>query len=434
MKITCPECQFTADVAADRIPPGGASATCPKCSVVFRVEPSDPQPPEVPEATATITCPKCGAEQADAPVCGLCGIIFDKYRAAEERRQLLAAAAMARPVEPAETDLPPATFSFGAGRGEILSWASDGSLPISDLPRALRLAGALPGPPEWRRFLDGLALWLGALFLGAATIFFFAYNWQELGRFARFGIVELLLAAAVLASWRLGLERLPGKAALLVATLLVGALLALVGQTYQTGADPWELFATWALFVSPWVAIARFAPLWLLLLALVNLAISLYYRTVAGPFGLLSGVETLWWILTGVNTAALAIWELAASRGLPWLAARWAPRLVATASAGFITLLAIWSIVDRRGDGLGAFIGYTSWLGGAYAVYRHLLWDLYLLALGVLSLVVVLAVFLGHHLGQHGDAGALFLVGMMVLGVSAAGGWWLRTVAGEVET
>jgi predicted Zn finger-like uncharacterized protein len=375
MTIECPSCHFSADVDPARIPPGGATTRCPRCATTFRVTP----------------------DAAPAP--------------AAER--------------------PP--FRFGHGRGEILSWAADGRLAVEKLPQALCLAGALPGPAEWRRFLDALALWLGAICLAAAVIFFFAYNWQELGRFTRFGLVEGLLAAAVLAAWRLGVERTAGKAALLVATLLVGALLALVDQTYQTGADPWELFATWAAFALPWVAIARFAPLWLLLLALVNLAVGFYYHAFAGLFGLLFGTETLWWLLTAVNTAALAAWEAAAGRGTAWLAQRWAPRLVATASLGYATLLAAWAIVDHDSSEVAALIGYPLLLAGAYAVYRHRIRDLYVLALGVLSLIVVVAVFLGNHLLDHGDAGAFLFIGLVVLGLSAAGGWWLRSVAREVE-
>jgi uncharacterized membrane protein len=322
---------------------------------------------------------------------------------------------------------------FGSGRGEIMSWAGEGRIATDALPQAVRIAGIHPGRVEWRRFLDGVTLWLGALFLATAVIFFFAYNWQELGRFTRFGIVELLLAGALLASWRLGLERMSGKAALLVATLLVGALLALVGQTYQTGADPWELFATWALFVLPWIAVARFAPLWLVWLLLVNLAISLYYQAFAGLFGLLFGTATLWWLLTGVNTAALAAWELAADRGVTWLRERWAPRIVATAAAGFITVLAAWGIIDRETLGITELLGYTAWLVCAYVVYRHRIRDLYILAVGVLSLVIVAAILLGHNVARNGDAGALLIVGVTVLGLSAVGGWWLRTVAREVE-
>lgn len=375
MKIECPSCHFSAEVDAARIPAKGANTRCPRCATAFRVSPD--------------------AAAEPAPVKTL--------------------------------------FRFGHGRNEILTWATDGRLAVEKLPQALHLAGALPGPKEWRRFLDALALWLGAVCLAAAVIFFFAYNWQELGRFTRFGIVELLLAAAILAAWRLGLERTAGKAALLVATLLVGALLALVGQTYQTGADPWELFATWALCVLPWVAVARFAPLWLLLLTLVNLAVGLYYHAFAGLFGLLFGTETLWWTLAGVNTAALAAWELAAGRGVPWLAARWAPRIVATASLGYATLLMVWSIVDNESGVVAALAGYAVLLACAYAVYRHRIRDLYVLALGVLSLVIVVAVFLGDSLLKHGDAGAFLLIGLIVLGLSAAGGWWLRGVAREVE-
>ena len=80
-----------------------------------------------------------------------------------------------------------------------------------------------------------------------------------------------------LAYWRLGPERATGKAALLVAAILLGVLLALFGQTYQTGADTWELFATWAALITPWVIVGRFAGLWMLWLALLNVAIVLYF-------------------------------------------------------------------------------------------------------------------------------------------------------------
>lgn len=411
---------------ARRIPPGGTNATCPRCKRVFFVAP----PPLV---TAGPNCPKCGTAHNGAESCPRCGLIFDKYWAAEKRRQQQAAA-----TEPA-AEASPATpsgfsegFRFGYGRGDIFAWAAEGRLAPDDLPAALRLAGTLPAPADWRRFLDGLSLWLGALFLAASAIFFFAYNWRELGHYARFGIVELLLVGALAAAWRLGLERTSGKAALLVATLLVGVLLALISQTYQTGADSWELFALWAACVLPWVAIARFAPLWLLELALLNLAVGLYYRAFAEIFGFFYGHHTLWWTLAGMNSAALALWELAARRGTHWLAERWPPRCVATLAAGFITLLAIWGIVDHQ-NSLLEYGGYALWIAAVYVVYRRRVRDLYLLALGVLSLIVVVAVFLGHEMLNGGEAASYLFIGMTVIGMSAAGGWWLRAVAREVE-
>lgn len=433
MKIECPSCHFSAEVDSARIPPKDTNATCPKCSTVFLVTPPEPVTPN--DEPEKIICPTCGAWQDTATICGLCGIVFEKQLTAVKQRQMTSVSTEMEPVMKS-APLPitdQSTFHFGYGRGEIMTWVEEGHITVDGLPNAFRIAGTLPGRVMWRRFLDGLALWMGAVFLAAAVIFFFAYNWKELGHFARFGIVELLLATAIIVSWRLGLERMSGKAALLFATLLVGALLALVGQTYQTGADPWELFATWALFALPWVAVARFSPLWLLLLALVNLAASLYYHAFAGFFGVLFGAETLWWVLAGVNSAALIAWELAAWRGVTWLAERWAPRIVATAAAGFLTVLAAWGIIDRNSGGFAEFIGYSAWMACAYALYRHKIRDLYVLALGVLSLVIVISVFLGHNLVRNGDAGAFLLVGMTVLGLSALGGWWLRTIAQEVE-
>src|SRR3989449_7791101 len=129
-------------------------------------------------------------------------------------------------------------------RNAILGWSERGA--ITDVRAALDMAGALPRAQHWRAFLDRLLLWSGAVALAAAVVFFIAHNWNDLGRFAKFGLVELPLVAAVLAYWRLGPERAAGKASLLVASVLLGATLALFGQTYQTGADTWELFANWA--------------------------------------------------------------------------------------------------------------------------------------------------------------------------------------------
>jgi hypothetical protein len=375
-------------------------------------------------------CPKCGLRQNPSESCIRCGIVYAEYSSAETQPQ---SAGNSNETEHIKEDHAlsegcKGPFRFGYGRGEILRWAEEKHLAMKDLPGAMNISGMLPGPVEWRRFLDGLMLWMGAISLAAAVIFFFAYNWHKLGHFIRFGIMELLLAAAVLASWRLGFERISGKAALFVSTLLVGGLLALVGQTYQTGADSWTVFATWALLVLPWVAISLFSPLWLLWLLLVNLAINLYYLTFNGY----STYFSAWWILTAFNTAALAAWELAILHSIYWPADRWAPRIIATAALGYITLLAARGILDDTIPGILECSGYFIWLVGAYILYRRRIKDLYVLALCILSLVIIITIFLGFKLLAHGGEEDLLLMGIMVLGLSAAGGWWLRTIAREV--
>ena len=174
-----------------------------------------------------------------------------------------------------------------ATRQTLLDWAEQGKIPPGNLYDALSIAGVLPSRADWRRFLDLLLLWMGTLMVSAGVIFFFAYNWNDLGRFTKFGLSEALIVGALTVVWRFGLEHIAGKAMLLAGSLFVGTLLALIGQTYQTGADTFELFGIWAALILPWALAGRLAALWVLWLALLNVATVLYYQTFGGMFGLL---------------------------------------------------------------------------------------------------------------------------------------------------
>jgi uncharacterized membrane protein len=144
---------------------------------------------------------------------------------------------------------------------------------------ALSLSGLRPGPSEWRDFGIRAMRFAGILSLAAGIIFLIAFNWDDLGLYARFGMVELPLLAALGIAWTKGLDRLSGKLSLMLAVLLAGGLLALFGQTYQTGADVYELFFGWAALTLPWVIACRYAPCWALWLLLLNLAVGLYADT-----------------------------------------------------------------------------------------------------------------------------------------------------------
>jgi uncharacterized membrane protein len=319
-------------------------------------------------------------------------------------------------------------------RREILSWAAQRRIQAGGLRAALRLAQAEPTVADWRRFLDLLLLWLGAIFVAVGLIFFIAYNWQAMGRYAKFGLVEVALLAAVACSWKLGLERLSGKAALCAASLLVGALLALIGQTYQTGADPWQLFAGWALLILPWVIIGRFAALLLSWVGLVNLSLLLYLQTFPRAFGfigLLFTTQTILWSLFVLNTLILCLWELAAQSRVSWLSERWPLRVLAVASGGLITWLAVWAIFEFHSVGLAGLLVDLAWLIAVYVVYRRWARDVFVLAGGVLSAIIVVTAGLARLLIDHGDAGGLLVIGLVTIGMSAAGGWWLKEIARE---
>lgn len=133
-----------------------------------------------------------------------------------------------------------------------------------DLDRArgralFALAGLDAAPAALaRRFWPVVAV-AGAALAGLGVILWLAANWGELGRTARFA----LLQAAVLV-FALGAAARPGaRPALgLLALLCTGGLFAYFGQTYQTGADPWQLFALWAALTLPLCLGARSDVLW----------------------------------------------------------------------------------------------------------------------------------------------------------------------------
>lgn len=289
----------------------------------------------------------------------------------------------------------------------------------------------MPSPRDWRQFVSALLLWLGALLFAAGVVFFFAYNWEALGRFAKFGLVEALLVAAVAGAWLAGPDKATGKALLFLASVLAGALLALIGQTYQTGADTFELFAWWAVLILPWTVVSRTPAQWMLLVVLLNLGVGFYYDASRRAFGFLISQATVVWALTILNASILVAWEYAASRGAVWLQDRWPARILMAIAGTAVTFLALWGIFESSEVGPFAIPAYLLWVGGLYFVYRHRVRDLFALAGGVLSVIVFVATLLGKQLIRHADAGGFLIIGVLVIAMSAGGAWWIKTIASE---
>ncbi len=312
-------------------------------------------------------------------------------------------------------------------RSDVLDWIDAGRVAPEHQIRALRVAGQIPAPGEWRGFLGQLAMWLSTIALATSVIFFFAFNWDELPRMAKFGLVEAAILASLALCWWTGVDSLPGKAVLLLLTLLTGALLALTGQVYQTGADTFELFGWWAVLILPWVLIGRFSPLWLFWLALLNLTVMLHVR-------LSRDEELLIWLLFGLNTLALVAWEAARRYGIPWLQDDWAPRLVAVASGWWATMLGVWALTggidDARLAGLG-MLAYLAWIGAVYFWYRRMRPDPFMLAGGLLSLIVVVVALLIDKMLDEGEPAGFLAIAIVVIGMSAGGAIWLKRIVQE---
>lgn len=310
-------------------------------------------------------------------------------------------------------------------RSEVLDWFDAGRILPGREQDVLRSAAMAPTPADWRLFLGRLTLWLGTVALASSVIFFFAFNWDELGRFAKFALVDAAIVAGLLACWRLDLDGAPGKAVLVLLCLLTGALLALTGQVYQTGADTFELFAWWALLILPWVLVGRFSPLWLVWLVLIDIALFLYFQ-------LAFDFEARLWALFALNSFALIGWEAAHRAGFDWLRDEWPPRLMAIASGAMATALMIWAIVGNvEARAALAALAYFAWAAAFYHWYRRVRPDLFMLAVGLLSVIVSVATFLSQQLLPGAGSAGYLIVGLAVIGLSAGGALWLKSAGRE---
>ncbi len=321
-------------------------------------------------------------------------------------------------------------------RDMLVHWVETGALPADGLPRALAIAGVTPSPAQWQRFLVRACAWLGMALLASAAVCFIAANWQALGRFAKLALVEGALVLALLVAVWQGLDNLVARIALFAAAVLMGVLLALVGQIYQTGADTWQLFAAWAAAITAWAVLGRQHALWLLWLAVLNVAVVLYFHTSVARG--LEAVEFLftprpaWWWVFALNAAVLVAWEAAAARWPAWGAQRWAPRVVATVAGAIVTTIVG---IDVLGFGrthlTWSWLPYVLWIGALYWAFRVRTRDLYMLSGMVLSLIVVSALLVGPRLSGSGIGLGFLGTGLLILGCAAAGSYWLRAVGAE---
>ncbi|NYT61531.1 GDYXXLXY domain-containing protein [Alcaligenaceae bacterium] len=245
--------------------------------------------------------------------------------------------------------------------------------------------------------------------LASAAICWVAANWAQASAFQKLAGAQAVLIALVLITWRLvyvsGTSQRQNFSVSAhitgLAAVATGALLALVGQIYQTGADPWQLFLLWALLLLPWLLVMRTVFLALLGVVLLNVAAGLYLDIHSTSF---------WWgasswalasvLLALLNLVLLVLWEYS----IALLDDRWriGPRVVG-AGVLFWVVTAGWAWLD---DGMNAVVLAMPGLmvcALGYWVYTRKRPDLALVSLAALAaycqIVIVLLSWIDDGMG-----------------------------------
>ncbi len=308
-------------------------------------------------------------------------------------------------------------------RDQLIPLIEEGHIPKEKIDEALSITKVFPNEKDWLVFIGQLLLWLGGIAIAFAVMFFIAYNLDNIGKFVQFGAIEALIAISVFTYWKFYNHPIASKVSLLSASILLGVLLALYGITYQTGADTWQLFFTWAMLITPWVIIGRFPALWIVWLVLLNTSIILYQSTFISSYFFFYDLTKILFIF---NTLALLIWELSSSK-FTWLNERWAVRLLALGSGTSITWLIMDAILDDK-NMLSALI-WLVWIVSFYFFYRYIKRDLFMLSEIALSSIIVAASFLIKVMIEVDmNIGSAFVAAMLIAGMSAGAAFWLRNI------
>ena len=292
----------------------------------------------------------------------------------------------------------------GAGQGNDPGGAGDGSAAEGNVVehtavRIIAVAGAGLGG-------FGILLWIAA-------------HWSTLGRFGHFGLLQGLFVAALVVALLWRRLRIPMT---LVAFMGIGGLFALFGQTYQTGADPWQLFALWALLALPLCIGVRSDVLWAPWALVAMVAVSLWivahtghrFRVDAGDLR----AHGIGWMLAVLITVALSP-ALARITG----AGVWARRTAATLAMILVTTGALTASFGHLGStqyALGLVV-----LAVALVVFAlPETYDLYSLSAAALGLNVLVIAGIAHalfsSLGSGTALGSLIMIGLVAAGLLAA--------------
>jgi uncharacterized membrane protein len=282
----------------------------------------------------------------------------------------------------------------------------------SDIEISFRENDIYANQNDWSKFIKTFLMSLGIAFLVSGVIFFFAYNWASLHKFIKLGLVQVLLIAMVGVAVFSKLDKNVKGIILLGAGMLVGALFAVFGQIYQTGANAYDFFFGWTVFIALWVFVSNFGPLWLLFLALINISIWQYFEQVLGR---VDQVEILN-LLFVINLLYLILLKVLVHFGKITSTSRWLERVIVLASISHLTFNLSFQIIDDDAISYLTFLlGLIAFPLGIYYGKRQK--DTFFIATIGLSIILIFLSLLIKTVFEVGDG----LVGLFITSIYVIG-------------
>lgn len=318
------------------------------------------------------------------------------------------------------------TLHRRASLPDVQRWLDAGVLPPAETLRAREFLNAGPTSRSAWRFVVRRAVWIGSLLLAAALVFFIASQWGGMSLYERMSLTLGVTAAATAVAFWLRVDTVAGQAAVTLAALSFGPVMAVYGQAFQTG-ESWDLFGRWCLVAAAFAWAARSSACRVLAVCLGWLTwILLWPHLPAAPDGFFSSES--WPASLAVVVAGSLLAYAWRHLGLD----DWSVRAPIVLALGSSTATAFEALAD--GDFLGP--GSPPWIAAALGVgvILAVLWifrrgegDPVLVTTGLAALGVLASTAWGRLLFDSvDDELALLALGLGICVLSGLGTWWFR--------
>ncbi|MBF0198977.1 MAG: DUF2157 domain-containing protein [Planctomycetes bacterium] len=289
-------------------------------------------------------------------------------------------------------------------------------------------------PDNWPLKAGKLSLFFGTSLMLTGILFFFAWNWQNLEPWHKLTLLGSGITLSWLGSELKGIHSLLGKVLLLSAAILVGVFMAVFGQIYQTGADPWQLFIGWAVLITPWVCISHNQELWLVWAIIAETGIVLWANTTleSSPWHNWEAISLIIALLPSM-LMVLSDDEIFHRFNLKkpnWLSNTYGNKLMTFTSCIIISSSVFASIIEIdhiQSSHMLSYLALVSWCLWSYCIKWLKHKESFSLILIALSLSTLLTTLIGRGLLEVLDnEGGFMLMFFIVTGIFTGAALWLR--------
>lgn len=261
---------------------------------------------------------------------------------------------------------------------------------------------------DWQKFLKYVFIAFGVGFTVAGVLFFFAYNWAELPKFVKLGLTQLLIIATTLAVFFIKTNVNIRNIVLTGSAILVGVLFAVYGQIYQTGADAYDFFLGWTIFITLWVLVSNFAPLWFLYILLINTTFVLFIDQIGPDWSAILILFILFIINALFLVGAILVSKYQKVKKVP----NWFLYVISLATLAFSTMGIVYSILDNSGTLAYIFVvtAIVFYITGIYYGLKQK--NAFYLSIIQLSVIIIICALI---LNGVEDGSGIVLTGVFII-------------------